>query len=239
MLASMEGPRILVTGGGRGIGRAIALRFAREGAQVVVAARTSEEIDAVAAEVGRLGGKGLAAQMNVRDHGSVEAACFRALQFTGGSLDVLVNNAGVFDVKPFPELDLATWRRNVEVHLDGPFYVTSEVLDALGESERAHVFNVASIAAKRPFPGEVAYCATKYGLRGFGDALREDLRPLGIRVSTVYPGATDTSIFDGVPGDWDRSRMNRPEDVAEVVWRAYRAGPEEDVDDLDVPPPNA
>ena len=82
-----------------------------------------------------------------------------------------------------------------------------------------------------------AYCASKYGLRGFSDALREDFRAQGIRVSTVYPGATDTNIFNGVPGDWDRSTMNRPEDVAEVVWTAWSAGPDEDVDDLDVPPP--
>jgi NADP-dependent 3-hydroxy acid dehydrogenase YdfG len=82
----------------------------------------------------------------------------------------------------------------------------------------------------------VAYCASKYGLRGFGDALRLDLAQRKIRVSTVYPGPTDTSIFDKVPGDWDRSKMNRPEDVAEVVWRAWKAPLEQDVSDLEVPP---
>jgi NAD(P)-dependent dehydrogenase (short-subunit alcohol dehydrogenase family) len=229
--------RVLVTGGGRGIGRAIALRFAREGASVVVASRTSPELDAVVAEIEGLGGKGLAAQMNVRDHGSVEAAVWRATEFTGGTIDVLVNNAGVFDVKPFADTDLDTWARNIEVNLTGAFFVTQEVLDALEESERGHVFNIASVAARQGFAGNTAYCASKYGLRGFGDALREDLREQGIRVSTVYPASTDTTIFDGVPGDWDRSKMNRPEDVAEVVWKAYQAGPDEDVDDLDVAPP--
>lgn len=227
---------VLVTGGGRGIGRAIALRFARAGAKVVVAARTSTELDEVVAEIARAGGEGLAAQMNVRDHGSVEAAVWRAAEFTGGVLDVLVNNAGVFDVKPFPELDRETWVRTVEVNLSGPYYVTAEALEALEESERGHVFNIASIAAKRGFAGNVAYCATKYGLRGLSDALREDLRGQGIRVSTVYPSATDTSIFEGVPGDWDRAKMNSPEQVAEVVWCAYNAPPDVDVDELDVPP---
>jgi 3-oxoacyl-[acyl-carrier protein] reductase len=231
----MTAPKVLVTGGGRGIGRAIALRFAREGARVVVAARTSTELDNVVAEVERAGGAAIAAQMDVRDFGSVEAAVWRAVQFLGDSIDVLVNNAGVFDVQPIDKLDLAKWRWMQEVNVDGPLYVIKESLDALLESERAHVFNIASVAAKRGFPGNVAYCASKYALRGLSDALREDLRPKGVRVSTVYPGATDTTIFDRVPGTWDRAKMNRPEDVAEVIWRAWNAPASENVDDLDVP----
>jgi len=231
----MSAPSVLVTGGSRGIGRAIALRFAREGSKVVVASRNSVQLDQVAAEVEAAGGKGLAAQMNVRDHGSVEAAVWRAVEFCGGKLDLVVNNAGVFDVVPFEKLDVATWRKNVEVHLDGAFFVTKECLDALLESGRGHVVNIASVAARQAFSSNVAYCATKYGLRGFSDALRLDLAPKGIRVTTVYPGPTDTSIFEGVPGQWDRSKMSRPEDVAEVVWQAWSAPPGADVSDLDVP----
>ncbi len=226
--------RVLVTGGGRGIGRAIALRFAREGAKVAVAARSSDQLDAVVREIESLGGHGLAAQMNVGDWGSVEAAVYRATQFTGEVLDVLVNCAGAFAVKPFQQMDTETWDRMISVNLTGAFYATMESLDALLESDRAHVFNVASVAAKQGFAGNTAYCASKYGLRGFGDALREDLRDQGVRVTTVYPGSTDTTIFDGIPGDWDRSKMNQPEDVAEVVWSAYQSG--DAPADLDVPP---
>jgi NAD(P)-dependent dehydrogenase (short-subunit alcohol dehydrogenase family) len=233
----MDAPRVLVTGGGRGIGRAIAMRFAREGAWVAVAARTSPEIDAVAKEIERAGGHGLAAQMDLRDLGSVEAAVYRAIEWAGGTLDVLVNNAGVFDVVPFDELRAEDFARTLQVNLTGPFLVTTEALAALEESEQAHVFNIASVAARQGFAGGTAYCASKYGLRGFSDALREDLRERRIRVSTVYPGATDTGIFDGVRGTWDRSQMNRPEDVAEVVWKAWKSAPGESVDDLDVAPP--
>jgi len=100
---------------------------------------------------------------------------------------------------------------------------------------RPHLFNVASTAARRGFAHNVAYCASKYALRGFGDALREELRERGVRVSTVYPGPTDTGIWDGVPGDRDRAAMKRPEDVAAVVWEAHGAPDGEDVADLDVP----
>jgi NAD(P)-dependent dehydrogenase (short-subunit alcohol dehydrogenase family) len=228
--------RVMVTGGSRGIGRAIALRFAREHAAIVVAARSSHELDAVVAEIDRAGGRGNAAQMDVRDYGAVEAAAWRASEFLGGTIDVLVNNAGVFDIKPIDKLDVQTWQRTLEVNLSGPFYVVKETLDALRESERAHVFNIASVAAKRAFPGNAAYCASKYGLRGFSDALREDLRAEGIRVSTVYPGTTDTEMLAKIPGAHDRGKINQPEDVAEVIWRAYHAPSGENVDDLDVPP---
>lgn len=228
--------RVLITGGGRGIGRAIALRFAREGAKVAVAARTSSELDAVVAEIQKAGGAGRAQQMNVADHGSVEAAVYRAVEFTGGALDVLVNNAGVFDVKPFGQMDLATWKRHIEVNLNGPFFVTLEALDALLGSEKPHVFNIASIAARTAFPGNTAYCTTKYGLRGFGDALRLDLADKGVRVSTVYPGPTDTKMMEKLPAGMDRTKLNQPEDVAEVVWKAYHAPIGTDVNDLDVPP---
>ena len=227
--------RIMVTGGGRGIGRAIALRFAREGALVSVAARTSSELDAVVGEIEAAGGQGIACQMNVRDHGSIEAAVYRTVDFFGEEMDVLVNNAGIFDVRHIAETDIGTWQRFIEVNLTGPYLVTLESLDALRASDRAHVFNIASIAARRGYPGSSIYSATKAGLMGLSNGLREDLRGDGVRVTTVYPDATDTSIFDGVPGEWDRASMNRPEDVAEVIWNTYHA--EGEVPDVDVPPP--
>jgi NAD(P)-dependent dehydrogenase (short-subunit alcohol dehydrogenase family) len=238
-VSSSKPPIVLVTGGGRGIGRAIALAFAREGARVIVAARSAAQIEAVAGEIESVGGSGLAVPMDVTDLSSVDAGLERALEFGGGVLDVLVNNAGAFAIQPFPELSPATWYRLIATNLQGPFHVTWRALRGLERSGRAHVFNVASVAARQPFPGNTAYCASKYGLRGFSDALRLDLATQEIRVSTLYPGATDTAIFDGIPGQWERSRMNRPEDVAAVVLRAYRAPPGADVADLEVPPREA
>lgn len=230
----MAALRVLITGGGRGIGRATALRFAQEGARVVIAARSSGELDDVVSTIDAAGGVGLAAQMNVTDLGSVEAAVWRATEFTGGPIDVLINNAGVFDVIPFDKMDYKAWSKILDVNLTGAYYVTQESLEALEDGERPVIINVASGAAREGFPGCTAYCASKYGLKGFGDALRIDLAEKGIRVVTVYPRATDTTIFDDVEGDWDRSTMNTVQEVAEVIFSAAAA--DDDVTDLDVPP---
>ena len=102
------------------MGRAVALRFAREGARVAIAARTSEDLDAVVGEIEAAGGLGEACQVNLRDHGSLEAAVFRAVDFFGGATDVVVNCAGTIQFAPFDEGDLDTWERFLAVHLTGP-----------------------------------------------------------------------------------------------------------------------
>lgn len=230
----MSAPRVLVTGGGRGIGRAIALRFAREGSRVVVAARTSSQLDDVAAECEKLGGAGLAANLNVADHGSIEAAIWRAQEFLGGSIEVLVNNAGVFNLKDFAKCKPADLSYQLDVNLSGAIMVTMEAMDYLEEAENPHVINIASVAAKQGFPGSAIYCATKYGLRGFSDGLREDCKEDGFRVTTVYPPATNTTIWDGIEGDFDESARIEPEVVADAVYDAWAAGASYPTD-LDIP----
>ena len=204
---------------------------------MAVAARTRSEVESVALEVDGAGGKGLAVEMDVADLASVESGVNRALDAMDGIFDVVVNNAGAFAVKPFAELSPATWYRLMAVNLNGPFHVTLMSLKGLERSERAHLFNVSSIAGRRAYEGSSAYCTTKFGLVGFGEVLSLELEPRGIRVSTVFPGATDTTLFDGVSGDWDRSQMNQPEDVAEVIWKAFKAPPGESVQNVEVPPP--
>jgi NAD(P)-dependent dehydrogenase (short-subunit alcohol dehydrogenase family) len=221
--------RVFITGGTRGIGRAIALRFAREGATVCVAARTSPDLDRVVDEIRAAGGDGEACQANMRDHGSVEAAVFRAVDYCGGALDVVINNAGTFDVAAFDGTDMETWDRLVGVNLTGPVLTTMEALPALRESARAHIINIASVLARDPVPGTALYATTKAGLAGFSRGLRADLAPEGIRVTTVFPRATDTELVAPYKAQWAGVQFDAPEAVAEVVWRVWQAdeAPEE------------
>lgn len=228
-------PVVLVTGAGRGIGRAIALRFASAGATVILGARSRSQIEESARACEAAGGRGIPVTMDVTDRASVDTALAEGLAQTGGRLDVLVNNAGVFAVVPFRELTFATWNRLFAANLDGVFHVTQAALPALERGQRAHVLNIASVAAREPFEGSSAYCATKYGLRGLTDVLRLEFEPLGIRVSCVYPDATDTTIFDDTPLELDRSTMDQPEDVAEVVFQAWMAPASADVADVEMP----
>ncbi|MEZ5977199.1 MAG: SDR family oxidoreductase [Planctomycetota bacterium] len=214
-------PRVFITGGGRGIGREIALRFAKQGCRVVVAARSSDQLERVVEEIDAAGGRGLAANMNVADHGSVEAAIWRAVEFMDNGIDVLVNNAGVFQPKPFSKMRPQDWDFTMEVNLKGPFLVCLEALDYMEDAERGHIFNISSEAGQKGFAGSTAYCASKYGLRGFSDALRLELADQGIRVSTVYPPGTDTGIFDKTDVEIDRSTLIAPARVADAIWNAY------------------
>jgi 3-oxoacyl-[acyl-carrier protein] reductase len=220
-------PTLLVTGGGRGIGRAVALRFARERWNVAVLARSRAELDATCRDAGQAGANALALVADVANEAEVEAATARALE-RFGAIDVLVNNAGLFRVRPLVESDAAGWRQLLEVNLTGAFLVTRAVVrsmlarpSASGARPRT-IVNVSSEAGKKGFAGSTAYCASKYGLCGLGDALREELRPHSIRVINVLPGQVDTRAWDGCGLDLDqvgirRDRMMRPEEVAEAI----------------------
>lgn len=224
MSDSQNGPlRVFITGGTKGIGRAIALRFAREGAQVAIAARTSSELDDVVAEINAAGGEGEACQANLRDHGSLESAVFRAVDFFGGSIDVLVNNAGLVEFAPFEDVDLAAWERFLAVNMTGPYLVLAEALPALRESERAHVFNVGARLANAPGKDSALLAATKAGIRGLSQALRSDLGPEGIRVTNVEPTLVDTPGLAPWKDRFAGEKIVAPETVADAIWDSYHA----------------
>ncbi len=219
---------LLVTGGGRGIGRAIALRFAREGFGVAMLARSGKELAETAAAVTQAGGRPLPIEGDVSREADGEAAVRRAEEAFDG-IDVLVNNAGVFRVKPAHETSTELWRQILETNLSGPFFVTRAVIRGMLARKRGRaIVNVSSEAGKRGFPGSGAYCASKYGLCGFGDAIREELRPAGIRVINVLPGQVDTKAWDGCGLDLERiglrrEKMMKPEQVADAIAHAVLA----------------
>ncbi len=215
----MKNEVAVITGAGKGIGREIALEFAKEGATVAVCARTPEGIKRTEREIKKIGGEVLASVCDIGDEKEVEKFIGKASEING-KIKVLVNNAGVAYVGPVSDFDTSRWEQTLRVNLTGAFLVTKHALKFMNEG--SHIFNVASNAAKIGFPNWSAYCASKFGLLGFTNSLREELRDVGIKVTAIIPGPTDTPIWDEIPGNWDRGKMIKPQDIAVMVVSVYK-----------------
>jgi NAD(P)-dependent dehydrogenase (short-subunit alcohol dehydrogenase family) len=130
-------------------------------------------------------------------------------------LDALINNAGIALVKPLEAISLDEWQAMLAINVTAPFLLTKAFASKMPVG--ASIVNVLSIAAKTGFPNWSSYCMTKFALEGFSQAVREELRPRGIRVINVYPAATNTDIWNGVEGDWPREKMMLPTEIADAV----------------------
>jgi len=212
----LAGQVALVTGAGRGIGRAIAATLAREGAAVALAARSAAELEAVAREIHEAGGRALAMPTDVRHESAVEALARRVLG-EWQRVDVLVNAAGVATFAPVTDSKLDDWDQMLAVNLRGAVLCCRAVLPAMTARRRGTIINVGSVVTSRSLTGSAAYTASKYGLLGFSRVLAEEMRPHGVRVGVLSAGATDTPLWDAMPGAPPRDRMLRADQVAEAA----------------------
>jgi 3-hydroxybutyrate dehydrogenase len=185
----------VITGGGRGIGRAMALRFAGEGAAVVVAARTKTEIEGVAKEVRDAGGRAAAVAADVADEKQCENL-IRAAAAEFGSVDILVNNAGHYGpVRPVEEIMPAEWDRVVAVHLRGAYLLTRLVLPAMYARGSGTILNISSLSAKSAFAWGSPYAAAKAGMLGLTRVVAAEAARKGVRVNAICPGpVTETRM---------------------------------------------
>ncbi|MGC8915429.1 MAG: SDR family oxidoreductase [Thermoanaerobaculum sp.] len=211
MSHALSGKVCLVTGGSRGIGLAIARKLLELGARVVVTGRRTENAKQALAELAPWGAvHGLAG--DVRDPNFCAHLVEEAVRW-GGGLDVLVNNAGVGIFKPVAETTLEEFRLQLETNLFGVFYLCRAALPHLLQAQ-GFIVNVASLAARNPFAGGAAYCASKAALVMFSECLMQEVRQQGVRVASVLPGSVDTEFGGGSPGaSWKLA----PEDVAQAV----------------------
>jgi NAD(P)-dependent dehydrogenase (short-subunit alcohol dehydrogenase family) len=212
----LDGKLAVVTGGNRGIGRAIGAALAAEGARLALCSRSREAAERAAGEIGR-GAVGLAC--DVQDHGQVRDF-FAEVAHRLGGVDVLVNNAGVGLFAPVAETSPADWRRVIGTNLDGVFYCCREVIPLMKRRGGGYIVNIASLAGKNAFPNGAAYNASKFGLVGFSEALFQELRYDGIRVSYVMPGSVATEFGRGATAKSAWALTG--EDVAEVVLGLLR-----------------
>jgi NAD(P)-dependent dehydrogenase (short-subunit alcohol dehydrogenase family) len=183
----------LVTGGSRGIGRAIALAFAREGAHVAVTARSGAELDAVAAEIRGLGRKALAVTCDVGEPIQVDGAV-RQVTDGLGPIQILVNNAGIAVSAKLLDTDDALWERHLRVNLTGAFLMSRAVLAGMLTARWGRIVNVASIAGRQGFPYVAAYAASKHGLLGLTRALAQEVATAGVTVNAICPGYVATDL---------------------------------------------
>lgn len=183
----------IVTGGGRGIGRAIARALAGPDTLVAITGRTRSQLDSTALDLESLGGRALAVTMDVTGEASV-AAGIEAIRTAAGHVDVLVNNAGAGGGEPIAGSDVARWRRIIDTNLTGMYLVTRGVVPLMREGGR--IVNLSSVLGRFGVPGYTAYCASKHGVIGFTRALALELAPQQVTVNAVCPGWVDTSMAE-------------------------------------------
>jgi len=193
---SLRGRRALVTGGGRGIGRATALALAGAGADVAVAARTSAELEAVAAEVRGHGVRGAALTADVGRADEVRRL-FQAVRDALGGVDILVANAGIAPSAPLAKTTDEMWSQAMAVNLSGPFYCLREALPEMAARGWGRVVVLASIAGKSAMPYIAAYTASKHGVLGLTKVAALEVAGKGVTVNAVCPGYVDTPMTDG------------------------------------------
>ncbi len=220
----------VVTGGGRGIGAAIARSLARAGAHVVVCGRHRSLLDQCVAAITASEGGATAVECDVTDLSSVESlARFVEDQYEG--CDVLVNNAGVGGFGgPLHTLDPHDWEQILNTNLRGVYYCIRAFAPMMMRARSGHIINISSIAGKNALANGAAYCASKWGLNGLSYSVAEELRTHNIRVSVICPGSTNTELSPHTGKD--PSRMLRAEDVAHVVTMLVTQAPNSFVSEI-------
>ncbi len=226
---------LVVTGGSKGIGKALIMKFAANGHAVAACARNAEGLSALKAEVAAKFGTEVYIQTaNLAVKAQAEAFTSFVLR-CGQPVDILVNNAGSFLPGQLHSEPDGTLEAMIETNLYSAYYVTKGLVDGMIGRKQGHIFNICSVASIQAYPNGGAYAVSKHAMLGFSRCLREELKPDNIRVTSVMPGAayTDSWSASGLPPE----RFMRAEDIAEMVYAAYTVGKTADVEDIVMRPP--
>lgn len=220
-METLSGKVAIVTGGTRGIGRAIAERLLRDGAEVAICGRSKDSVDRAVAGLAAFGRvTGFPADISEVTQVS---KFFQAVDGQFGGLDILVNNAGAGVFRKVGDMTVEDWHRNLDLNLNGAFYCSREALPRFAKRGGGFIVNISSLAGKNAFTGGAAYNASKAGLNLFSEAMMLDHRYNNVRVSSIMPGSVDTEFGgDAAKRSGDTGWMIAPEDVAEAVSLVLR-----------------
>jgi|SRR5690349_4751025 len=229
-MEALKGQVALVTGGGRGIGAAIARTLAGMGAQVVICGRSREPLEATNSSIRSAGGRSESAVCDLTDWKSVQGLAGQ-VHNKFKRLDILVNNAGVGSFKsPLHELPPDAWEQVLNTNLRGVYYCIRSFAPMMIQGGGGHIINISSLAGKNALPNGAAYAASKWGLNGLSYSVAEELRGHNIRVAVICPGSvhTDLSPHEGK----DAKKMLQPEDIAHTVAMLVTQAPQSFVSEL-------
>jgi NAD(P)-dependent dehydrogenase (short-subunit alcohol dehydrogenase family) len=212
MSSNLKDKTALVTGGSKGIGRAIAESLVRAGARVVITARNEDEINEAVSQLNTIGpGTATGEVCDVRDYNDVKSV-FANL----GGLDILINNAGIGMFASVESMSVEDFRAVLETNVFGVFYCCHEAIPLMKRRGGGYIINISSLAGANPHPQMAAYNASKFGLNGFSEALMQEVRHDGIKVSYIMPGSVNTAFGGDEPSD-EKMWQLQPSDIAQVV----------------------
>jgi 3-oxoacyl-[acyl-carrier protein] reductase len=231
----LSGHVVLVTGGSRGIGKAIAQRFAGLGAAVCICGRDAKALETTADELKKSSSQVLSLQANVTNAKEVSSVV-QTTEEKLGAITVLVNNAGIGNpgFGPLAEKSEADWDQVLDTNLKSVFLVSRAVAPLMIERRRGDIINISSLAGKSTFTGGALYCASKWGLQGLTGCMAEDLREFGIRVTVICPGSVYTE-FSG-RGPKDPTKVLTANDVAHAAAMVVLQGPQSFISEVDLRP---
>ena len=244
-MGALDGKVALVTGASSGIGEATALALVSEGAKVAIAARRGDRLSALADRIEKDGGTAHPVEIDISDHGRVEAMMAETAGTLGG-LHILVNNAGLMLLGPVDGADVAEWQRMVEVNLLGLLYCTREAIPIIRDSGGGDIVNISSVAGRTAALGSAVYNLTKWGVVGFSEGLRQEALHSDIRVSCVEPGFVETElqghnehpmVVDAIKKERERiGDLLQADDIARAITYAVSQPPHVSINEILVRP---
>ena len=211
----------VITGASTGIGKSLAWQLADAGYRLVLAARSEDKLQAIAKEIQQKGGESLPVPTDVSQPKQIKILKEKALGF--GNVSVVINNAGTGKFSNIENVTLADWNRQMDVNLRASFLVSQAFIPHMKQKKKGSLIFINSVAGKKGYAYSAAYVASKFGLRGLAESLREELREDNIKVVSIYPGAVDTPFWDDIQSDFPRDEMLKSDALAESIVHTIQA----------------